>query len=166
VRIFYCFILIILLKDVIVLKNIQIQLGEAAGLIVAAEFKMRLIGELSTRVQGELKGKIFLDCNLELLEEAIIVVFPDEFDFRELQQFKVFRKIRNKFVHADFVELMEIMGIEPTGREVFRDGKRNILERVNLKEVILSIERNNVLSKLRTMVNEVIILLDKIILKI
>lgn len=80
-----------------------------------------------------------------------------------------FSKLRNKLFHADFVALMKLLKITPTGRKMLQIGGK--LTRVELKkyeilEAVLSTERNNGFTHMRMLAEEVKEILGTIILGI
>lgn len=154
------------------LNNIP-QLNEATGATVAVEVRMRLIGELDERVRDKLKeivanakrkGKSdkYWDCDLSFLDDTIDVIFHDKLELIERQKIEKFRDLRNALLHGNFVDLMNLMNIPPTGRQI-SSGERNILESKEIKEAIVSINRNQGCQKILTHAKEVISILDKII---
>lgn len=160
------------------LSSATIKLGEVAGPALAVELRMRLIGQFSEPVRVKLKQiqenkkkekkyiavKEYLDCNLEYLDDAIIEVFKDKLQPNELVELEQYRPLRNKLLHADFVNLMIRLGIEPSGRQFFpKTGTRNALEPKDIKEAFLSIISNQGFEKMRSQANGVIVILNKII---
>lgn len=155
------------------INSIQHSLDEASGKAVMVETRMRLIGELSQTVQNTLKNLVtqskrkgkssdYWDCDLSFLDDALGIVFQTQLEVIERQKIVEFRNKRNALLHGDFVSLMKLIGISPTGRKI-TNGKRNMLESKNIKEAILSIDKNQGFQKLRTQASEIITLLDKII---
>lgn len=157
------------------INSTQLSLDEAAGKAVLVETRMRLIGELSQTVQSssktlvtqsKRKGKSsdYWNCDLSFLDDALDIVFQTQLDAIERQKVAGFRSKRNASLHGDFVSLMELMGISPTGRQI-TDGKRNLLENRDIKEAILSIAstRNQGFQKFRSQASEIINTLDKIL---
>lgn len=156
-------------------NSIQLSLDEAAGKAVMVETRMRLIGELSPSVQKTLKTLVteskrkekssdYWDCDLSFLDDALDIVFHAQLDEIERQKVAEFRNKRNALIHGDFVSLMELMGIVPTGRQI-TDGKRNLLKNRDIKEAILSIAstRNQGFQKFRSQASEIINILDRLL---
>ena len=152
------------------LGNIQCKLGNALGSVVAAEMRMRLIGQLSESVRITLKecvkkeqDKEFWNCKLTCLQKSIESVFNKNLESSEIQKLESFRKLRNKIAHADFVSLMKLLKIEETGREVLPSGKRSDLDISDIKGAIISIDYRGWLENVQTIAEEVIGILNKII---
>ena len=164
------------------LNDIQFELDTAAGAALAVEIRMRLIGQLSPQIQEKLKDLVkahvltfkkppknlpsdkYWDCNLSFLDQAIDEIFQNELKPFEREQIKKFRTLRNKLLHADFINLMIKMKISPTGRQIISTGgDRNILDNTDIKESILSIKRNQGFSKFRIQAKGVISILDQIL---
>ena len=159
-------------------RSAQCKLDAASGIVVAAEVRMRLIGQFSELVRNNLaavvakstkKGKSdkYWDCDLEFLDKAIDAAFSADLESSELQQIAQFRPLRNKLLHGDFVNLMDLMKIVPTGRQITISASqttRNILEARDIEEAIKSIERNDGLEKIRQHATAVVGILDKIII--
>lgn len=165
------------------INNIQVVLNSAAGAALMVELRMRLIGELSQSVRDKLivlvdifkknhpKKKNVLDtywnCDLSYLDDAIVEVFKYQLDNVQLKKLDGFRKLRNKLLHADFVGLMEELGIPPTGRQILdpMNDKRNLLTSANIKESILSVSssRTRGLQTVEREAKEVTLILDKLI---
>lgn len=156
-------------------NSIQLSLDEAAGRAVMVETRMRLIGELSQTVQNTLKILVtkskrkekssdYWDCDLSFLDDALDIVFYTQLDAEERKKIAEFRDKRNALLHGDFVTLMELIGISPTGSEII-DGERNLLRSRDIKEAILSIvgTRNQGLQKFRSQASEIIDILDKLL---
>lgn len=158
-----------------VLNEINLKLSDAAGTTVKAEFYMRLIGQFSLKVRTALidiiskpppkarKSSNYSNCNLQYLDEAIEQVFQSSLSQEEIEKLSNFRKLRNKLLHADFVGLMNALKIEPTGREIKRDGSRNLLDESNFLEAAKSINRNNGLNQVRMAASSVCEILERII---
>lgn len=165
------------------INNIQQSLNSAAGAALMVELRMRLIGQLSQSVREKLteivdsflkknpKKKNVLDtywnCELAFLDDAIGEVFKDKLDEYELKKLDSFRKLRNKLLHADFVGLLEELGIPPTGRQILSpfNNTRNILTSDDIKEAILSVssDRTRGLATVEKKAKEVINILDKLL---
>ncbi len=161
------------------LNNIQLKLEAASGAAVAVEMRMRLIGQLCEQVRDKLKELVntykasnkpkqppsnkYWDCELSFLDQAIDEIFHDKLEPNERQKIEDFRPLRNKLLHADFVTLMKRMGIDPTGRQILStDGKRNILDSADIKEAVLSIDRNQGFEKFQVRAKEVRSILDRL----
>lgn len=166
------------------IDNISLKLCEAAGLTVEAELKMRLIGELSEEIRNVIdeiiknkieerkrkdsgykytKGRKYWNCDLEILDEAILQVFADKLTMQEKKQLEAFRQKRNKFLHANFVGLMKLIGIEPIGRYISSNGDRNILDTENIIDSIVSIDNNGGFEAFRCAAGGVNLILNKLV---
>lgn len=144
------------------IDNILEKLNQTAGIMVACELQMRLIGQLSEPVRLELKKREeedkknsvknecknlrsykYIDCDLRLLEDAISNVFCNKLTDGENTSFNKFRPMRNKFIHADFINLMKRIDVIPVGREIeARTGTRKLVKNDDIKEAINSMDRN------------------------
>ncbi len=170
--------------------KIQSKLNESCGLSVAIELRMRLIGQLFTKVREKLitlvdeehqtrlkknskakkKGAKFWNCKLQFLDQAIEALFLNNLEKSEGDKVKKFRGLRNKLLHADFIGFMEILGIEPTGRIIQRNNPtgRNIVKKGDIVESVKSVEsqRNQGLSKFIIQAHSILEILDNIIYQI
>ena len=173
-------------------NDIQLKLNEAAGQAVMVEVRMRLIGQLSKEVRSALKEVVekhrrenpkasksprdfnYWECNLCFLDDAIDLVSAGKLTSEECQQVGEFRGLRNELLHGDFIDLMTLLKITPTGSEIYPKSKtsekRNILkvnkdEKVpyNYKEAVLSIARNHGFEEIRKRAVNVIVILDKLL---
>ena len=165
------------------INNVQVALNSAAGAALMVELRMRLIGELSQPVRDKLLDLVdtfkksnpkkkhvsdnYWNCDLAYLDDAIVEVFKNQLDNIQLQKLDGFRKLRNKLLHADFVGLMEELGIPPTGRQILDpiNDKRNLLTSANIKESVLSVSssRTRGLQTVEREAKEVTLILDKLI---
>ncbi len=162
------------------IKNLQSHIDSSSGAAVAVELRMRLIGELCEKVRDELKkivkeepkGKYkksdkYWDCKLEFLDQAIDHVFYKKLNSTQQKTLLKFRPLRNKLLHANFIKLMILLDIAPTGRHILSgNGKRNILNQPDVKEAILSIERNGGFKNFLNLANKVIGILEELILSL
>lgn len=165
------------------INNIQVALDTAAGAALMVELRMRLLGEHSQPVRDKLIDLVavikknkpkkkhisdnYWNCDLSLLDDAIVEVFKNQLDNVELLKLDGFRKLRNKLLHADFVGLMEELGIPQTGRQILdpMNDKRNLLTSANIKESVLSVSspRTKGLQTVEREAKEAILILDKLI---
>ncbi len=156
------------------INSIQLSLDEASGSAVMVETRMRLIGELNQQVRNKIKELVvhskrkgksteYWDCELSYLDDAIDAVFQGQLEPLERNKIQQFRGQRNALLHGNFVDLMELMDMPPTGRHFSNKG-RNILENKDIKEAILSISRNQGFQKFLIQAKEVVVILDKLIL--
>ncbi len=167
------------------IKQVQWKFDLASGAAVAVEVRMRLIGQLCEPVRDQLKKCVVYElierkkknpnakcksykhwnCELSFLEKAIDQVFYKELDLGERLKIEKFRPLRNKLLHGDFVSLMILMGIDPTGRQILSNvGNRNILDKGDVIEAVLSIDGNQGFEELEILAREVKDILDKLIL--
>ncbi len=166
-------------------ENVEASFDAVAGATMAFEQRMRLISELCALVRRELvvivareNAKLvakkrranlsdkFWDCKLEHLEEALDQVYGPKLDQQERQKLLEFRTLRNKLFHANFVKLMKLLNIRPSGRERKQVGGQLVrveLRDDEIREAILSIERNNGFGKMRELAQDVKDILRKII---
>ena len=145
------------------IQNIEDKLNQAAGVAVAVELRMRLIGELSEPVRSKLQelmranriktNQEYWQCNLKYLEQAIFFVFSNNLNPKDLEVLESFRKLRNKLLHADFVGLMLELKMHPAGREA------------DIREAIMSIDKQG-LGDFEAQAKEVVSILDKLILSL
>lgn len=162
----------------------QFRLDPAAGTAVAVELRMRLICELYEPMRDKLKELVtkdhsertkknpkakrdydkYWECKLSYIDQGIDEVFHDKLEPIERQKIENFRPLRNKLLHADFVNLMIEMGIPPTSRLILSpDGKRQLLKSPEIKESVLSMGRNQGFERFRLQAVEVVSILDKLI---
>ena len=159
-----------------ILPNNRLKLATAAGEAVDVEIRMRLIGQFSEQVRNKIqelvakkkrkKSSDYWDCDLFFLEQAIIDVFRDKLESSKINTIEKFRILRNKLLHADFVGLMEELGIEPTSQEIFKHGKRGIVMNKDIKEALLSVERNQGFKTFEMLARETSSILDKLLINL
>ena len=112
-----------------VLHNNQFQLDKAAGAAIGVEIRMRWIAQLSEPVRNELAknfkkdkrkatSRVYWKCSLWSLGDAIASVFADKIELDESQAITNINNLRNKLLHVAFVDLMELLGIEPVSRQI------------------------------------------------
>ena len=137
------------------------------GFIISEQVRNKLKERENDDAQKGLKRRgsyQYKDCDLVLLDEAIIDVFPNILTAEECEKLKQFRQVRNKLMHADFINLMVLLEIVPVGRQINpRSGIRNILEAGDIKEAVISIDRSQGFAKARMLAEEAISILEKII---
>ena len=158
------------------IQNIELKLGEASGPTVAAELRMRLIGQFHQSVKDKVKELAkkrknnrdeYWDCDLYFLEQAIADTFKNILSPEDSQALLEFRDLRNSLMHANFVDLMIFLKIKPTGRDISRvSDNDNRLNSDNIKEAIKSIDRNQGLPTVCKKAKIVIEILDKILRKV
>ncbi len=161
------------------LGNTLLKLSTASGAAVSVEVRMRLIGEFSEKVQKKLEelalsrkskkeltktpNHKYWECNLNLLEEAVLEIFRHHFSSGVVSKIQSFRSMRNSLLHGNFVKLMKFLEIDGTGRQLGADGKRNILHPSEIAEAIKSIDRDGGFEKCETQAKEVATILDDFI---
>ncbi|MBP6869715.1 hypothetical protein KBC04_02440 [Candidatus Babeliales bacterium] len=126
--------------------NIGSEIGnlpQAAGAAIIQEWMMRVIGEHCVQVRNKLNttvkrgSKDYLNCNLEGLEQAIIQIFDDALTKEDKGCVERFRLSRNKLVHAELIAFMELMNVQPIGRQLIA-GERVLLKPYVMKEALFS----------------------------
>ncbi len=160
------------------IKDVEASFDAAAGATLAVEFRMRLLAEHSEEVRNELSlivktkkrythERHYWNCRLVDLDQAIDAVFASGLTPEEQKALVEFRDLRNKLFHADFVNLMKLLKITPSGRELKQiNGK---LERMELKEhqirdAAVAIDINGGFNQMRKLAEEVKGILGKIIM--
>ena len=160
--------------------NIQLALNQVAGLAVMIEVKMRTIAQLSQEVRDKSayliknskrkeKDADYWNCKLTYLDDAIDSVFSNELNQNEHDLLKEFRHLRNKLLHGDFINLMKLMGILPTGRQLLQSTQagldRNLVDESDFIESVKSIDsqRNRGFYKFRQKATKVEEILNRLI---
>jgi hypothetical protein len=155
-----------------ILQNNRLKVSESSGIAVDVEIRMRILLELDSDLREELerqinakkiKNKNYWDCNLVFIESAIIKKYENKLKLAEIEILEKFRISRNKFLHGDFVDFMKEMCIEPTGRQIYSNGRRNILENCEIIEAIKSGERNQVFSKFNDLASKAFEIINELI---
>ena len=144
------------------IENLILNWGEAAGPFLSIEPLMRYIAELHKPLQDKIvdliksdkstKNKQYVkywDCNPKYLVAAIESRFSNKIQPEALIQICKYPTLRDKFLHGNFIALMEIMAVEPSSRMQESSGKRKRLKPGEIYESFLSMERNDVFGKLR-----------------
>lgn len=142
--------------------NLVLKWGEAAGPFLSIEPLMRYIAELHNPLQDKVIELIktdkstknnqyvnYWDCNPKYLVTAIESIFGNKIQPEALIQISKYPTLRDKFLHGNFIALMEIMVVEPSSRTQESSGKRKRLKPGEIYESFLSMERNDVFGKLR-----------------
>ena len=106
----------------------------------------------------------YWDCNPIYLVGAIESEFASGILPQALAQIVKYPVMRDKFLHGNFIALMEVMGIEPSSRLQIMPGKWERLEPGEIYESFLSMKRNEVFEKLRLYSSNVMQALNGIIL--
>lgn len=149
------------------LNNMQLKIDAASGAATALEMRLRIVAELVSEVQTELRKKTndpYHEAKLYYLIPAILEVFQNELDRTERKQIEACRPPRNKLSHASFVEL-SING-EATGRLLdIRTGKGKPLKKENLLEGALSLERSRGLEEFTKEARKAVQIVDSKILR-
>lgn len=164
-------------------SNSQLQLQECGGAAVVVETLMRMVAEQSKEVQAKIKEYVeqdvekkikdnkkkpreikddYWNCDFQYIEKAIIDVFNDKLKPDERSSLLLFRQIRNKLVHGDFVGLMKKMNIHPESREILRGGGRGLLEEQNIIEAIKVMDARGLFNKVKNCIAETKDIIEKI----
>ncbi len=152
------------------LEHLAIKEGEALGSLIAVELRMRLICQLSENVRIKLKGHVkkdrdqeYWNCKLCHIEAAILEAFGQNLSENEIQELKFYRQLRNELAHANFVELMKLLNIQETGREILPSGKRTNLDVSDIQGAIVSVDSSPAFGRVRSQAGEVSAILDKLL---
>jgi len=156
--------------------NLVLKWGEAAGPFLSIEPLMRYIAELHNPLQDKVVELIktdkstknnqyvnYWDCNPKYLVAAIESIFGNKIQPEALIQICKYPALRDKFLHGNFIALMEIMVVEPSSRMQESSGKRKRLKPGEIYESFLSMERNDVFGKLRIYSAQVINALKEVV---
>ncbi len=144
------------------IENLVLKWGEAAGPFLSIEPLMRYIAELHQPLQDKIAELIktdkstknnqyvhYWDCNPKYLVAAVESIFGNSILPEALTKICKYSALRDKFLHGNFIALMEIMGVEPSSRMQESTGKRKRLKPGEIYESFLSMERDDVFGKLR-----------------
>jgi len=150
------------------LKNVELKLQEASGYALGIELRIRWLGQLvfEQKNVSEDERKLFskyYECNLNILESEILKKFDNQLTDDEKEKIRKGRILRNKLFHADFVGLLEAMNISPKGR-FSNNGMRNILEKKDMIEAIIAMERNGGFELFREKAIEIINIFEKLLI--
>ena len=155
---------------ILTLHNIQSKIDTAAGAATALELRLRIIAQLETKVQDELKKKTkkpFYKAELEHLIFAVLEVFKDKLEPIEHDAIINCRPPRNKLIHASLVELIIKLNGEALGREIEpRTGKGKPLTEDDLVEGAKCIERGRGLDIFSQRAREAVSILERKILRL
>jgi hypothetical protein len=145
------------------IENLILKWGEASGPFLSIEPLMRYIAELDKPLREKVSDLIkndkstknnqyihYSDCNPKYLVDAIKSIFGMQIPPETLIQICKYPLLRDKFLHGNFIALMEIMKVEPSSRMYESSGKRKRLEPGEIYESFLSMDREDVFGKLRT----------------
>jgi hypothetical protein len=146
------------------INNIQtliLEWGEAAAPFLSIEPLMRYIGEVHQPVRNKAENLLkkdptkqnkryihYWDCNPKYLVGAIELEFGAILSQKELDELRKYCDIRDKFLHGNFISLMEVMGKPPYGR-IQVGLKKKKLEPGEIYESILGMKSNEVFHDLR-----------------
>jgi len=160
------------------IKTLTLEWGEAGAVFLAIEPLMRYLAEIDKGIAGRIqklikaeksfKNKLYFhywDCDPKYLIEAIEEECGSQLSNAEIEQLKKYPLLRGKFLHGNFIELMEIMDIEPTSRQLISVGKCRRLEPGQIYESLLSMKNNEVFAKLRKYSAEITQLINDLIIK-
>lgn len=147
------------------IRTLTLEWGEVGGLFLSIEPLMRYLAEVDKDTADRIeqlikadkssKNKLYLhywDCDPKYLIEVIKTKFESKLSNTQIEQLKNYPAIRGKFLHGNFIELMEVMkfmDVEPISRQSIGIGKWKKLEPGQIYESLLSMKRNEVFSKLR-----------------
>ncbi len=158
------------------IDNLILEWGEAAGPFLSIEPLMRYVAEIHEPMRNKATEMLkadkstknkqyrhYWDCNPKYLVGAIKAVFEADIQPQNLAQIVKYPALRDKFLHGNFIALMEILGIEPSSRLQTVHGKWKRLEYGEICESFLSMKRNEVFKILRQYSFEVIQTLKRII---
>jgi hypothetical protein len=154
------------------------ELGEAGGLFLSIEPLMRYLAEINKGIADIIEQLIkadkpfknkrqlnYWDCDPKYLIEAIVAAPGSQLSSVEIGQLRKYLPMRGKFLHGNFIELMEVMGIEPISRQLISVGKWKKLEPGQIYESLLSMKKNEVFAKLRLYSTETIWVINDLIIK-
>ncbi len=85
--------------------------------------------------------KYYWNCDLDDLLKAIKKAFKDTLSKEDIGTLKKFQEVRNKYLHANFVEALTKLGLS-TGGRVIKKGKRVPLEKREIGESIKAFHSN------------------------
>lgn len=147
------------------LNNIQSKIDAAAGSATTLELRLLIIAQLEPKVQEELKKWKKPYC-LNALINSVIEIFKNKLDLSDQVKIKSCHYPRNKITHGNFAELMIELNGEALGREIDPyTGKRKPLEKNDIIEGTICIERNHGLEDFSKKAKEAIEILDRKILR-
>lgn len=160
------------------IRTLTLEWGEAGGVFLSIEPLMRYLAEIDKGIGDKIqkliksdksfKNKLYVhywDCDPKYLIEAIEDEFESQLSSTEIEQLKKYPLLRGKFLHGNFIELMEIMDIEPISRKLISVGKWKRLEPGQIYESFLSMKKNEVFAKLRRYSLEITQVINNIIIK-
>jgi hypothetical protein len=137
------------------LANNNSDIEKAAGAAMRVEILMRVIAELCEPVKKEIaknyesnprqaRSPNYWNCTLWSLGEAIAKVFADKISLDDSFEKIKINDLRNKLLHIEWVDLMNKMSIEPVGLQI---SPKKMLEPGDIKDMILSMEKNKLLKQ-------------------
>jgi len=160
------------------IRTLTLEWGEAGGLFLSIEPLMRYLAEINKGIADKIeqlikadksfKNKLYVhywDCDPKYLIEAIEAEFGPQLSSAEMEQLKKYPPMRGKFLHGNFIELMEVMGIEPISQQLISVGKWKRLEPGQIYESLLSMKKNEVFAKLRRYSIEITQVINDLIIK-
>lgn len=142
------------------LSNIELQVGEAAGIATLVEIKMRLIGELHKPINNKLKH---LTCKLKILAKEITREFQDKLNLDEKTKIETFSDIRNKVAHGDIINLLTLLGIPPTSQKIIPGQANSNLAIPSILESINVVARGGAFNTFRSQAQEVNNILNQLL---
>lgn len=158
------------------INTLVLQWGEAAGPFLSIELLMRHIAEIHKPMREKVVGLLktdkstknkkyihYWDCDPKYLVDAIIAEFATALSSDIRVQILKYPDIRGKFLHANFIGLMEVMGGEPSSKLQIANGKWKELEPGEIYESLCSMKRNEAFEKVRRYASDVTQTLHEII---
>lgn len=140
------------------IDHVGLKVEEAGGLGNKAELKIRSI--VSSLRLSDVKHGSRLRFQIDVMCKAL----KDKLSVDEINKLKSWCDLRNAMTHADYVQLMPLLGINPTGRNISKAG-RNMLSKSEITEGLFSMDRNGGFEEYKRRTNEVIEILDALALK-
>lgn len=158
-------------SDLVSLNNNLLQLGQAAGPILMIELKIRIIAERDLKFRKLVLDKVknsrfneYWNCELS----SLVVVLGPYFNLSEaeIDVLKKFIELRNKFVHGEYVSVLDKLGIRPEGREFLANGERSLLQEGELLEAAKALANIGIANKVSTYLEEVNVIVQKLLIKL
>lgn len=151
-------------------NNLAIQTKQAAGDILWIEFKVRYLAERSKEIVDKLKDitvkewkKDYWNCRLDCLLDAIEIVFDAKLTSKEKEGLRTYQKVRNKYLHGNFAEALEKLGLPTGGRTIGSDGERIPLKPSEIGDSLKMIHTHDGMKAIRDLTNSVEVILDKLL---
>lgn len=143
--------------------NIMLKWSEAAGPFLSIEPLMRFFAEQHIPYREKVVDLIksakkkpqfpnYWDCDPTYLTDAVKALYGKNMSADELDKISKFPAMRGKFLHGNFIELMEIMGIDPLSPRMSQhmgQFKKDRLKDGEIYDSFLSMDNNRVFESLR-----------------